>query len=1202
MWAVIWACRLFNLLLMDAAVAAGSLAALLYERFQMLHGACRAYRLQKRKLIDLAVPYRLRSTGRLHALFHACAQGVFCKRHGHTSSKYPDLHRHERPILMRVFLAGYTVVVCALRLLLEVGKRREEEIERARKLAGEIEHEYDLFSERDLINFLLDADVRLVRLEYLQELQAARRLWPRRQEAEQELLRDGRSALVTREELQRLEPGDGQEANAVQVLRQGYQTYFDVTVSNMAWSTQAFVDTRTVPTLFRMRGKRTRVRIVSVSHSWEAMQHPDPWGFQLRELCERLVPGKREHETWVFVDFMSLYQYKRTPEQQKSFHHAMANMHCLYAHAALSEVVRLDVLTSPTAKPFFPKPISIYSDKTDRLEMRPFKELVMNDTPYAFRGWCRAEIQWSSLLHDIGTYAPMSPADFSQAASSMQSDSPKSFWQRVVERTVGASCSMPARGTGLKFTHRSDLEKVIELQERVFKQVAPQRLSVVAHRMSPAEMLVFARALPQYRNLRVLWIRDSKIGEVGIRELLAALQNAAGLVALILSNCDVGDAEATLIADFLKQSRTLQYLRLDCNHISTRGAFTLAASLKQNRRIKELGVNGNPIDETGREALKRSAEKGPLVLSTCSLETTVGISMPSLLPPASAGKDQKPPTSAGKDQESLEVQHQFHFRYDRRLSCFSNAVSCITFTMDGQYLVSGTGSGDIKVWDSTTWAEAAKLRGARRAEPKEVAISPSQRWVVVCYSSVLHIFQCGAPWQLVHSRPVVVDGLKEQPEWCCVAFSPMSEVNHPAGQAGQDNHLAAFSNCNICLMDYSGGWNDDLPQRTRSLMQTSWPVCLAYTGDGYWIICGFSEGLMQVWNAFSLTLEKTLNSHDAAVNSIAASPPTAPYEPRLVSCSKDQTLRVWHVNTWLLEQHVHELRCDRAGLRRCAFSALGTWLVSVGSELTVWRVCVTSRTKKFDLQLHQRLQAVCGTEGVRTATFSNYADVIAVGSHDGVLGLWRKHSGVPPPIEMLERKEALPQPQDRNRGNAGAENPLSLSQLARPMQKITPQGLRPVKSQPRASEGLQKIIRPSQTLMAPVSRSRSVGGARKPSPGLSPVSAGARLSLTGTNELGSLAVTHTASADHSPEPTRRLSGRSACKSTTTLLGGWQPACFDEVLAHVKGGDGLVTAGETRPVEKAPRNREIVARARGLVNRISLDPKVITDHAGTAGSG
>ena len=30
--------------------------------------------------------------------------------------------------------------------------------------------------------------------------------------------------------------------------------------------------------------------------------------------------------------------------------------------------------------------------------------------------------------------------------------------------------------------------------------------------------------------------------------------------------------------------------------------------------------------------------------------------MPSLLPPASAGKDQKPPTSAGKDQDRIGVQ------------------------------------------------------------------------------------------------------------------------------------------------------------------------------------------------------------------------------------------------------------------------------------------------------------------------------------------------------------------------------------------------------------------------------------------------------------------------------------------------------------------------------------------------------------------
>lgn len=69
-----------------------------------------------------------------------------------------------------------------------------------------------------------------------------------------------------------------------------------------------------------------------------------------------------------------------------------------------------------------------------------------------------------------------------------------------------------------------------------------------------------------------------------------------------------------------------------------------------------------------------------------------------------------------------------------------------------------------------------------------------------------------------------------------MAFSPMLEVDDPHGRAGQDNHLAAFSNCHISLMDYSGGWGD-VPQRTRSLMQSAWPSSLSYTGDGYFIIC-----------------------------------------------------------------------------------------------------------------------------------------------------------------------------------------------------------------------------------------------------------------------------------------------------------------------------------------------------------------------------
>lgn len=38
--------------------------------------------------------------------------------------------------------------------------------------------------------------------------------------------------------------------------------------------------------------------------------------------------------------------------------------------------------------------------------------------------------------------------------------------------------------------------------------------------------------------------------------------------------------------------------------------------------------------------------------------------------------------------------------------------------------------------------------------------------------------------------------------------------------------------------------------------------------------------------ASETTKEKTLNAHEATVTSLSASPPTAPYDPRLVSCSK----------------------------------------------------------------------------------------------------------------------------------------------------------------------------------------------------------------------------------------------------------------------------------------------------------------------------
>jgi len=112
------------------------------------------------------------------------------------------------------------------------------------------ETSYDLSEPEALLGFLEDAGIRLVRLEYLVELSASGRPLPRRQEAEKATTSSGAPALVESRELQEVKI-DPDTAHMSVMLR------------------------HPVP-------RRVRVHLVSVSHVWESMQHPDPWRFGAR--------------------------------------------------------------------------------------------------------------------------------------------------------------------------------------------------------------------------------------------------------------------------------------------------------------------------------------------------------------------------------------------------------------------------------------------------------------------------------------------------------------------------------------------------------------------------------------------------------------------------------------------------------------------------------------------------------------------------------------------------------------------------------------------------------------------------------------------------------------------------------------------------------------------------------------------------------
>ena len=230
-------------------------------------------------------------------------------------------------------------------------------------------------------------------------------------------------------------------------------------------------------------------------------------------------------------DMRACDAYRCASHQDVYFAKGMANMHLLYAHDTTWSL-RIEDLTPGlhdrpgpelpgTAKVFY-LPDNAVTDVA-LAELRdtdetgscgagchfgcspPCPQLHRNSTPYLQRGWCRAEVQWSlartapwksiriPFREGRNSEAPMAPAEFRAQAE---------------------------RGT-LKFTHRSDLEPVLQLQAQVFHEKAAEATELVLVQLPEAQVQVMARALPHYERLEEV--------EVGKSELAGEAFQAASL-------------------------------------------------------------------------------------------------------------------------------------------------------------------------------------------------------------------------------------------------------------------------------------------------------------------------------------------------------------------------------------------------------------------------------------------------------------------------------------------------------------------------------------------------------------------------------------------------------------------------------------------------------------------------------------------------
>ncbi|CAK9083525.1 unnamed protein product [Durusdinium trenchii] len=373
--------------------------------------------------------------------------------------------------------------------------------------------EHSLEDLESLVNLLLDAQIGLIRLEYLMELRARGDQLPRRQDAEHEMTSSKRTAIVSREELMELELD---EMGHITTLISNPGHYFPPS--------------------------RVRVSLHSISHPWETLEHPDPWGYQLQWLIEECRPALAEGLVWVFVDYTSLYQRgDRTEEQIQAVSHALWNAHVLYAHNAIT-VHRLESLTPETEKAdgFIP----VFSEEAGKVSEMAIKDLTMKDTPCSDRGWWRGEKHWSS---------PRTPGSSSHSIPLL----PRLFNMLIDE---------------LVFTQDDDKRIVQEVHRKFFLERVSKCRSLTLEKLHEEAVDFQCEALRFYEQLDKIVLSQMSLKHDAV--LAIAQTNAKSIH---LKRCGLADYEVEILSHALKD---------------------------EDHPVEELHLSHNPFGEKGMQALR----------------------------------------------------------------------------------------------------------------------------------------------------------------------------------------------------------------------------------------------------------------------------------------------------------------------------------------------------------------------------------------------------------------------------------------------------------------------------------------------------------------------------------------------------------------------------------------------------------------------